>query len=63
MTWEDIMKREPKQGPAEADAFLMELPNMKEVNDAWEKKVKDKHSRLEMIKNELRDARYSLEGI
>ncbi len=63
MTWEDIVKKEPKQGPAEASAFKNSETSMKEVNDAWEKKVKDKHSRLEMIKNELRDARYSLEGI
>ena len=63
MTWEDIMKREPKQGPAEASAFKNNETTIKEVNDAWEKKVKDKHGRLEMIKNELRDARYSLEDI
>ena len=52
MNWEDIIKRELLQGPAEASAYYHHnKPNIKEVEEGWEKFKEKQLRNLEDLKD------------
>jgi len=64
MTWKDIMKREPLQGPAEASSYYYgNRPNIKEVEEGWEEFKEKQQRNLKKLEDGVMGVRKDLAEI